>query len=134
MKPADDGARHLHRHWREASSKKTTAIPGLERPLEGRFRHRIGERRLKAAFMRAQRWHNRTLPLTNMAAIDVVRPLSDYRHQTGHDHHKASGPRERLSFGQPLISHKPNQNIRMGKCILTHISSSQREGHSCAAV
>jgi hypothetical protein len=59
MKLADDGARHLHWYWRQATSKKTTAIPSPERPLEGRFRNRMGERRLEAVLMRAQRSHNR---------------------------------------------------------------------------
>jgi hypothetical protein len=42
----------------------------------------MGERRLKAALMRAPAVAQFTLPSTNMAAIDVVRPLYDYRHET----------------------------------------------------
>jgi hypothetical protein len=71
------------------------------------------------------------LRLTNMGRIDVLCPFSDYRHRTVHDHHKASG-RETLWFRRPKNKAiKPN--LRRGKCTLTHISSSQREGHSCAA-
>jgi len=60
---------------------------------------------------------------TSAGAIDLVRPLSDYRHQ--------AGP-ETLWLERPL-NKAVKSNLRSGKCILTPIASSQREGHSCGA-